>query len=157
MPSQIPETLDLIEAVFYFCIICFLVFLILFLVMMLLTFTLVLCHAPLVALNKYFETGILRWSLWEVFLSGVFMLLGIALLGVCIELLFFFGWHCFMIARGKQARVADYTLLSTRVYRAVQIVYIRIVRWYVFLLDTLLPRRGQQQEKEDLDEKQGHV
>lgn len=81
----------------------------------------------------------------------------LALLGMCMESIFFVGWLCLRVIRVQQIEGARYTLLGIGVYRAVESVSFGAVEAYMFLLDALLPCQNLRQEREDLHERPGRV
>ncbi|KAI1751106.1 hypothetical protein F4782DRAFT_506888 [Xylaria castorea] len=157
---MLPQTLEkhnLIELVCCFCYTCCLWLSCTFAFVLWLALIWVWCRAPIVVLNINIESGCLRWSPWEAFSNGFRLWLLLALLGLCMELIFFVGWLCLRMIREQQIEGAHYTLLGIRAHRAIEIVIIGTVEAYISLLDALLPCKSPRQEREDLYERQGRV
>ncbi|KAI0423897.1 hypothetical protein F5Y09DRAFT_326104 [Xylaria sp. FL1042] len=152
MPSQTSEKHNLIESVGCLFSICCLWLSCTFLFVSWLAVIWVWCRAPLVVLDINIESGCLRWSPWEAFSYGFCLWLLLALLGLCMELIFFVGWLCLRM-REQQIEGVHYTLLGIRVYRASEIVFLRTVE----ALGALPPGQSPRQEREDLYERKGRV
>ncbi|KAI1201740.1 hypothetical protein F5X97DRAFT_289445 [Nemania serpens] len=99
------------------------------------------CRTPFVVLDISIKSGCLRWSPWEAFLNGICLWLLLALLGLCMELIFFIGWLCFGRIREQQIEGAHYTRLGIRVCHAIKIGFFGTVKAYMSLLNALIPLR----------------